>query len=409
MAMEKLFQQSIYDLERFYSFSEAELKLLESADKAAEECANSEFEHYIRREVNPEIPKIAKKYALSWIPIAKEYGGHGASMITAVLTNQRLGHTGLGLATFYDVNTFICALSLQRWGSEEQKDMYLSHSLKDGSVFAFALTEPEAGSDPSSMSTTYSKSGRSYILSGTKYLITNGSIADYIIVFAKDSSDEKNITAFIVDTKSDGFNVQMHLSEKIGLFTSDTAMLEFNEVEVPEENVLGNVGKGMHVAYSALLNGRLGIASGCIGIIEGSLNAVISRAKERVQHGKQIGKHQLIQRHIAEIRQNLEMAKWPTYFAALRKSKYDKDFGNKALTEEIDLRTALAKKIASRLAFESADRAVQVFGGFGYSLLSPVGQLFCDSRVTRIYEGTDEIMELKIASRLLGNGFEAFR
>ena len=103
------------------------------------------------------------------------------------------------------------------------------------------------------------------------------------------------------------------------------------------------------------------------------------------------------------------MAKWPTYFAALRKSQYDKDFGNKALVEEIDLRTALAKKIASRLAFESADRAVQVFGGFGYSLLSPVGQLFCDSRVTRIYEGTDEIMELKIASRLLGNGFEAFR
>ena len=127
-----------------------------------------------------------------------------------------------------------------------------------------------------------------------------------------------------------------------------------------------------------------------------------------MQHGKLIGKHQLIQRHIAEIRDNLEMARWPTYSAALRKSEYDKDPSDRKFTEEMDLRTAIAKKIASRLAFESADRAVQVYGGFGYSLLAPVGALFCDSRVSRIYEGTDEIMELKIAESVLGKGFEAF-
>lgn len=153
----------------------------------------------------------------------------------------------------------------------------------------------------------------------------------------------------------------------------------------------------------------MGVASGCIGVIEGSLSASANRARERVQHGKQIGKHQLIQRHIAEIRQNLEMARWSVYFAALRKAEYEKNPSDKKLRVEVDLRISLAKKIASRLAFESADRAVQVFGGFGYSLLSPAGRLFCDSRVTKIYEGTDEIQKLKIAASVLGEGFEAFR
>jgi alkylation response protein AidB-like acyl-CoA dehydrogenase len=135
----------------------------------------------------------------------------------------------------------------------------------------------------------------------------------------------------------------------------------------------------------------------------------VERASERVQHGKEIGKHQLIQNHIAEIRQNLEMARWPVYFAAIRKADYEKDPTNKDLIEELDFRISLAKKIASRLAFESADRAVQVFGGFGYSILSPAGRLFCDSRVARIYEGTDEIQTLKIAEGVLGKDFAAFK
>ena len=406
--MEKTFQQSINDLERLYTFSDEELKILEQVDKAAEELAFSEFEHYIKRETNPEIPKIAKKYNLLGIPIKKEYGGRGASMLVTVLSNQRFGQLSLGFPTFYDVDVFIGALSLQRWGTDTQKEKYLKLVVNGDKILAFALTEPEAGSDPSAMNTNYEKRGDKFIINGTKYLITNGSIADNIILFAKSKETGKDITAFLIDTKSQGFAVQMHLSEKIGLFTSDTAMLKFTDMEVPGENILGSLSKGLHVAYSALLNGRLGIASGCIGVIEGSLNASTSRAAERIQHGKLIGKHQLIQKHIAEIRQSLEMAKWPTYFAAMRKSEYDKDPDNRMLMDEMDLRTALAKKIASRLAFESADHTVQIFGGFGYSLLSPAGALFCDSRVTRIYEGTDEIMELKIASKLLGKDFEAF-
>ncbi len=407
--MEETFQQSITDLKQFHEFTEDEMKILENADKAAEEMAMPEYEHYLKHELSGESIEIAKKYNLFGIPIKKEYGGQDASPLTLALVQERLSRNGLGFSTLYDVQIFICGLAIQRWGSEEQKKEYLKEIANGNKIFAFGLTEPEAGSDPSSMHTNYIKKGSKFILNGTKYLISNGSIADFIILFATSAEEKGNITAFIVDTKSEGFEVTMHLKEKIGLFTSDTAMLEFNNIEVSEENILGNFGKGLHVGYSSLINGRLGIGSASLGLISGALNAVINRSRERTQFGKPIGRHQLIQQHISAIRQNLEMARWPVYTAALKKEAYDKNPSDKKLIAEMDLHSALAKRISSRLAFESADRAVQVFGGFGYSLLSPVGQLFCDSRVTRIYEGTDEIQDLKIASSLLGKDFEAYK
>ncbi len=245
-------------------------------------------------------------------------------------------------------------------------------------------------------------------MNGTKYLISNGAIADSLIIFAYPKGKREGMSAFIVDSKTDGFSVAMHLEEKIGLFTSDTAMLEMTDCKVPKENLVGHLGKGLYIAYSALLNGRIGIGSGCVGIIGDCLNSVTERAKTRVQHGKLIGKHQLIQRHIANMAMNLEMARWPTYFAAVEKTRLDANPTDLELRNKVDLQSAIAKRVASRLAYESADLAVQVFGGFGYSLLSPVARHLCDSRVARIYEGTDEIMELKIASLVLGKGFEAY-
>ena len=201
----------------------------------------------------------------------------------------------------------------------------------------------------------------------------------------------------------------MHLSEKLGLFTSDTALLEFQEMRIPAENVLGKVGKGFAVAYSALLNGRIGIGSGCLGVIEDCLNSSVERAKNRIQHGKPIGKHQLIQRHISKIAMNLESSRWPVYSAAMMKEEMDSNPKDLQLRNEVDRMSATAKLIASTNAYDSADRAVQIHGGFGYSLLSPVAKHLLDSRVARIYEGTDEIMELKIASTILGKDFEAYR
>jgi len=299
-------------------------------------------------------------------------------------------------------------MAIEQWGSEYQKKQYLIPAARGERILAYGLTEPEAGSEPTSLKTSYEERDGGYVLTGTKYLISNGSIADSLIIFAYPNGRREGMSAFIVDSKSEGFSVAMHLDEKIGLFTSDTAMLELNEVKVPKENLLGQPGKGLHVAYSALLNGRIGIGSGCVGIIEDCLNSVTERARSRVQHGKLIGKHQLIQRHVANIAMNLEMARWPTYLAAVEKTKLDTNPSNLDLRTKVDLQSAIAKRVASRLAYESADLAVQVFGGFGYSLLSPVAKHLCDARVARIYEGTDEIMELKIASLILGKGFEAY-
>ncbi len=407
--MEELFAQSIKDLSGIYHFSEDELKILEDADKAADELSESEFEHYIKREVNPDHAKVLAKYKIIGASVDKKYGGRGANPLVSVLIKERLGQLGMGLSSFVNVQMFLGEMMIQRWGTEQQKDKYLRPAVKGEKILAYGLTEPEAGSDPASMQTTYEKKNGKYILNGSKYLITNGSIADNLIIFARSKENKDEKSAFIVNSKSQGFSISMKMEEKIGLFTSDTAMPQLDDVEVGEEDLFGGIGNGMHIAYSGLMNGRTGVASASIGVIEACLNAVLERAKERIQHGKEIGKHQLIQNHIAEIRQNLEMARWPVYFAAIRKAEYEKDPNNKELISELDLRISLAKKIASRLAFESADRAVQVFGGFGYSILSPAGRLFCDSRVARIYEGTDEIQTLKIAEGVLGKDFRAFR
>jgi alkylation response protein AidB-like acyl-CoA dehydrogenase len=405
--MEELFEKSVRDVGMLYSFSEEEKKMLANADKAAEEMAMHEFESYLKHETNMEAPKIAAKYGLLGIPIKKEYGGSEMHPLVAVLAKERLGQLGMSFSSFYNVQVLLCGKSIQRWGTEKQKKTHLKDIVNADKIFAFGLTEPEAGSDPGSLSMTYEEKDGKFVLNGTKYLISNGTIADYIILFAK-SKDGGKITSFIADAKNPGL-ARTQLKEKIGLFSSDTGMLEFSSFEVNKEDILGEEGKGMHVAYSALMNGRMGVASGCIGIIEGCLSASVKRARERVQHGKAIGKHQLVQEHIAEIRQNLEMARWPVYFAAMKEKEYEMDISNKELMKDTDFRISLAKRIASRRAFDSADRAVQIFGGFGYSLLSPVGPLFCDSRVARIYEGTDEIQELKIASAVLGEEFSAFR
>ena len=406
--MDETFGRSLLDLDGFYRLGEEELKVIESSDSAADEIAVGEYEHYLKHEFNNEATEILAKHKLLGIPIKEEYGGLGMKPIVSSLVKQRLGQLGLGISSFINVQMFLCAQTIQQCGNESQRDEYLPKAVKREKVYAFGLTEPEAGSDPASLKTTYEEKDGAYRINGTKYLISNGTIADYIIVFARNKSITEEISAFVVDAQSQGIR-RTQLKEKIGLFTSDTGMIEFDEVEATKKDMLGRPGEGLHIALSALLNARLGVASSCIGVIEGALKTSLERSRERIQHGKEIGKHQLIQQHIAAIRQNLEMARWPTYFAAFRKGEYEQRYSDRSLRDEIELRVSIAKRISSRLAFDSADRAVQIHGGFGYSLLSPVGQLFCDSRVARIYEGTDEIQDLKIAASMLGNGFEAYR
>ncbi len=407
--MEPLFKSSVDEVAKLVGLSKEELGILEDADAAASELLVSEFERYIERKYNPEVPVVLNRHNLLGVPVEEKYGGRGGRQLIEAMVLERLGQAGMGVITFIDVHQCLGSLTIQDWGTDEMKERYLPKAAKGEVVLAYGLTEPEAGSDPASLKTTFERDGSGFRLTGSKYLISNGSVATNIIIFAYPKEGGKGPTAFLVNTKESGFSIDMRLEEKIGLFTSDTSLLSLDSVSVPKEDVLGQEGKGFSVAYSALLNGRIGVGSGCVGVMEDCLNQVKERATSRVQHGKQIGKHQLIQKHIAFIESSLEASRWLVYRAAMKKDEYEADPQNLALRSEADRLSAIAKYMASKNAFESADRAVQVFGGFGYSIMSPVAKHFLDTRVARIYEGTDEIMELKIASSVLGREFEAYK
>ncbi len=407
--METLFEKSVADASKLVKLTDDDYTLFQRTDEACNELLVPEFEKYMERKFNDKVPEVLKKHNLMGVPISKKYGGGGARPLVHALILERFGQVGLGVVTFVDVHQALGSLTLQEWGNDEQKQRYLPKAATGEFVLAYALTEPEAGSDPASLKTQFRKDGNNYYLNGSKYLISNGSVANRLIVFAYPEGQTKGMTAFLVDAKDPGFSVDMKLEEKMGLFTSDTAMLSFTNVKVSKEDVIGEEGRGLAVAYSALLNGRIGIASGSIGVMEDCLNQVKERVSSRTQHGKLIGKHQLIQRHVAKIASNLESSRWLVYHAALKKEDYGNAKTDLGLRAEADRISAVAKYVATRSAWDSADSAVQCFGGFGYSILSPVAKHLIDSRVARIYEGTDEVMELKIASTVLGRDFEAYR
>jgi len=321
--MEKMFARSVEDASKLIKLTEDDHKLFERVDKACDELVLPEFERYVERKFNEKIPEIIKKHRLMGIPILRKYGGDGARPLVHALALERFGQLGLGVITFVDVHQSLGSLTIQEWGNEEQKMRYLTKAATGEIILAYALTEPEAGSDPVSLKSSFRKEGGDYYVTGSKYLISNGSIADKLIVFALPEGQAKGMTAFLVDNKAPGFSVEMRMEEKMGLFTSDTSLLALDDVKVPKEDVLGEEGRGLAVAYSALLNGRIGIASGCIGVMEDCINQVKERATSRVQHGKPIGKHQLIQRHIASMVANLESSRWLVYQVALKKEEYD--------------------------------------------------------------------------------------
>lgn len=407
--MERLFEGTVRDVSKLASLSPDERSVLEDADACANELITSEYEKCIERKPNPEVPRMLAKHGLMGVPILEKFGGRGARQLVEALFLERLGQLGMGPVSFIDVHQCLGSLTIQDWGTEEQKQRYLAGAARGDVILAYGLTEPEAGSDPASLSTEYVTDGSGYRISGSKYLISNGSTATHVLVFAYPKDRSEGLTAFLVDVKQKGFNVDMRLEEKAGLFTCDTSLLSFEEVSVPREDAIGKEGQGFAVAYSALLNGRIGVGSGCLGVMTDCLNQVSERARSRVQHGKEIGKHQLIQKHIAFIASSLEAGRWLVYRAAMKKEEYEKSPGNIELMHEADRLSTIAKYVASRSAFESADRALQIFGGFGYSIMSPVAKHFLDTRVARIYEGTDEIMELKIGSAVLGKDFEAYK
>jgi alkylation response protein AidB-like acyl-CoA dehydrogenase len=367
---------------------------------------------YVEHKFNDQVVPLAKKHNLMGMNILPEYGGRGADAVSYFNALARIGREGTGVRTFFSGQLSIGAYPIQTWGSETLKQKYLPKAAKGEAVLAFGLTEPEAGSNPREMTSTYRKTSEGYRLNGVKYLISNGGIADAVIVFAYPEGvaegPDRRISAFVLDTHQKGF-IGENLTAKMGMPTSNTAMFEMNEALVPEENLLGGLGEGFRIAMGTLVSGRLSVAAGCLGVIEDCLDCVLSYAKDRSQHGKPIGKHQLVQQHITHIEIHRMSSRAVLLQAAEAKERSTLNPKDVELARLADLLAAEAKFFITNAAWDAADRAVQVFGGRGWSTLYRPGRHLMDVRVCRIYEGTDEILELKIASALLGKEYEAFK
>jgi len=319
---------------------------------------------------------------------------------------------------------------LQTWWDHEQQKRYLPYTTTGKNIMAFALTEPNAGSDPSSITTSFEDRDDHFVINGKKHWIGNGSIADLLTTYAREvggtGSNEKNISAFLVDTDSTGISIR-EMKNKVGMLTVKNAEISFHNCIIPKTNLLGQKGQGLNIAYSALIDGRLSVAAGAIGVMKDCLNESVSHAKTRVQHGSLLAKKQLIQRHIAKIILNIEKSRWLIYRAAfvrqklqnyieglkmrddrwqLKMTRNNREYS--VLRAEADNLSTLAKFSASNAAFNASNRAVQIFGSFAYKKTNRVARHFLDSRAITIYEGANEVLELKIASYVLGEGFRAY-
>lgn len=399
--------------------------LISKVDRVCKSIRSLEEECYIEDRINEKLVPEFSKIGMLGCPISKKYGGLGYDILTYCKTLERIGEEGNSMRTFFSVHTSIGQMILQGWADEDQKKRYLPATTSGKSIMAFALTEPQAGSDPSSMNSEYEDIGEFFLLSGKKHWIGNGTIANIITTYAHDKITGK-ISAFIVDMNSAGIR-KKEMKNKMGLLTIKNAEIDFESCRIPKQNLLGNIGHGLNIAYSALIDGRLSVAAGCIGVMKDCLNETLQHAKSRIQHGSVLAKKQLIQQHISRIVVSIETSKWLTYRAACARQKlhdYVEQFkleeqawqsklnrGNatySALRKEADRLTAIAKFHATNSAFDCANRSLQVFGSFSYQKTARVAKHFLDSRATMIYEGANEVLELKIASEVLGDNFKAY-
>ncbi|MEX2114420.1 MAG: acyl-CoA dehydrogenase family protein [Pirellulales bacterium] len=385
-------------------------KLLADVEAYCQELRPIEELCYLEHRYNEQTVELAKKYNLLGMPVPVKYGGRGADSLTYARALARIGREGTGVRTFFSGQTSIGQYPIMRYGNAEQHERYLPASCRGEKIMAFGLTEPDAGSNPLEMTTTYRREGDKFLLNGVKYLISNGGIADVVVAFGypeDKTGKDRRMSAFIVDTAGETFEAEA-LTAKPGMFTANTAMFQMTDHPVPVENLLSKEGNGFRVAMGTLVSGRLSVASGCLGVIEDCLAEVLEYSRTRVQHGKEIGKHQLVQEHIAYIEMARATSDALVERAAHAKTASDAALDDVELAKEADIRVAQAKFCASNAAWEAADRAVQIYGGRGWSELFRVGRHLQDVRVCRIYEGTDEIMKLKIASYLLGKDYAAF-
>jgi alkylation response protein AidB-like acyl-CoA dehydrogenase len=324
--------------------------------------------------------------------VSPEYGGSGMDTLSYVLAMEEISKVDASASVCMSVNNSLVCWGLEKYGSEEQKQKYLIPLASGQKIGAFCLSEPEAGSDATSQSTTAVDKGDHYVLNGTKNWITNGSSASVYLVIAQTDVEagHKGINAFIIERGMEGFIVGAK-EDKMGIRGSDTHTLLFNDVKVPKENRIGEDGFGFTFAMKVLSGGRIGIAAQALGIAAGAFELALAYSQERKAFGKEIFKHQAIAFKLADMATEIEAARMLVYRSAV-----DKDMGR-----NYDQSSAMAKLYASKVAMEQTVEAVQIHGGYGFVKEYHVERLMRDAKITQIYEGTSEVQKIVISRGLL--------
>lgn len=322
----------------------------------------------------------------------EEFGGIGMDTLTYILAVEEISKVDDGIGISLSATVSLCAWPISKYGTEEQKKKYLEPLALGEKMGAFGLTEPNAGTDAASQQTVAVKEGDYYVLNGSKIFITNGGAADTYVVFAMTDKSKgvKGITAFILEKGMEGFTFGKK-EEKMGIHSSITMELIFQNVKVPVENMLGKEGDGFKIAMSTLDGGRIGVAAQALGIAQNALDEAVKYSKERTQFGKPICANQAISFMLADMATKIEAARLLIYRAA-----YLKDQGLPYSKE-----AAMAKLYASDTAMQVTTDAVQIFGGYGYSREYPVERLMRNAKITQIYEGTNQVQRMVIAGSVL--------
>ena len=325
--------------------------------------------------------------------LPEEYGGRGIDYRTYALIVEEIGRADSSARTVVSVNTSLVGSAIARWGTDEQKQRLIPGLCSGEAMGCFGLTEPDTGSDAANLKTRAEKTSDGWKLTGQKQWISLANHAAFALIFAQTDpgTGSKGLAAFAVPTDSTGFS-SAEIHGKLGLHASDTGEISLDGVEVPDDAMIGEVGEGFKVAMTALDSGRFSVASGCVGIIQGCVNASVDYAKEREQFGRPIAAFQLVQAMIADMVVDVEAAR-----ALVWRAGWLKDTGQPNTME-----TSVAKLYATEAAIRSANTAIQVHGGSGYVDDYPVERYLRDARVTTLYEGTSQIQKLIIGRAMTG-------
>ncbi|OLS26133.1 MAG: Acyl-CoA dehydrogenase [Candidatus Heimdallarchaeota archaeon LC_2] len=361
---------------------------------------------YARIEVAPKIPDLDKaqqydrrvmekmgELGFLGVSIPEEYGGSGMDYISTAIVSEEFEYVDSSLRVVISVHNGLNSMGIYQWGTEEQKQKYLIPQAQGKKLATYGLTEPNAGSDVAGMLTTAKEEGDFYMLNGNKMWISLADTADNFLIFAKTdvTKGSRGISAFLVERGYSGLSTGS-IKDKLGVRAGNTGLMNFDNVQVPKENLVGELGEGFKIAMSCLDNGRYTVGAGAVGLAKAARDAAVKYANERQAFGEPIGKKQLVQRLLAHMQQGIDASE-----LLIWKAGWLKNIGRRNTRE-----TAMAKWMATNVASQCADDSIQIHGAYGFSAEYPVERHWRNARGARIYEGTDQIQELMQGQYAMG-------